>query len=519
MQPDKSETRLRSLMEQSKTIDMMSESEKTKYLANLIDLSLDTGDKSGIELGIKLAVASIETSQDSKNVALLHYFASNAYDWLSRAKQSIGQSNHFNWIQNRQECEILHLRKALICQGFNELHIQYRCSIYINLATALSTIGRSVEGLRYLWRSIGLLPEYGMAVGNVGSHLLLLSKYMPTDAYQTIYLNTALQYLEQALMSGKGLTQEAIGDFQHKQKFISKVLGNKRIDLKDIDRRVSKSDRSKPETDYRTWASKEVLFLCPINDLFPLGSNGHDCLHLPNVVRPIHERPHLHGIVNQLIQEFVSIRFQVYEGIYSSKVHFSDQDVNLINIPDFSPYSLSLERLRGSFRVLFSLFDKIAFFMNLYFELGIPDHKVTFGSIWYKSRGKIREEFLTRQSNRPLQGLFWLSKDLSGNDKRFLEPEADEMRVIRNHLEHKYLKIIEWEAHELVPEFPDPLEDKVAHKISRARFIDKTVHLLRLVRNALVYLLFAVEYEEKSKRGNGNIVSIPVSRFDDDWKR
>jgi len=517
--PRESVTRLQSLMVQEDAFGSKSDAEKSKFLAELIDLSLDIGNRQGIELGVRLAESTIEAIQDSAIVALLHYFAANGYDWLSRDKRSEEQSNQFDWIHDEREREILHLRKAIICPDFDKLHIQHRCSIYVNLANALSTIGRSVEGLILLRKSIELLPAYGMAVGNLGSHLLLLSDYMPTDKYRVLYLHAACQHIEQALAEKKGLTQEAISDFERKHQRLVRLLGEERVDLQELAQRVSNSSQSDQEVDYRRWVSKETLFLCPINDLIPLGTNGHDCLHLPTITRPIGEGPHLHGIVNQLIQEFVSIRFQVYEGINARDVHFSDKKVHLISMTDFASYSLSLERLRVAFRVLFSLFDKIAFFMNLYFDLKVPYEKVSFGKIWYDANSEIHEGFQARQNNRPLQGLFWLSKDLAGNDDRYLEPEADKLRAIRNYLEHKYLKVIEWEEFNQEPDFDDPLKDSVALKVSRRHFVDKTVHLLRLARSALIYLLLAVEFEEKSKQNGENTISIPVSRYDDEWKR
>lgn len=523
MKQEGNKSDLQSLIEQRITFDSMTEGQKTKYLAKLIDCSIDQANKKGIELGIALAEAAINSVQDLVTIALLHYYAANAYAWLSRAKMLTNKIKYDDWTQGEKENEILHLRKAILGNGFGLLPIQYRCSILTNLANSLSTIGRSIEGLKLLRRTVSLLPEYGMSVGNVGSHLLLLSNYMPTDAYRTLYLNAALPLLEQALTTGKGLTRYAREDFDRKRDFILNVLGSNRIDLASLDLGKPNRRKTKREADYRYWVSKETLFLCPINDIFPLQNGGHDCLHLPDIIHPIHEGPHLHGIANQLIQEYVSIRYQVYEGIHERNVHFSDRKVNLINTLDYSSYSLALERLRGAFRVMYSLFDKIAFFLNLYFNLGMKEHDVDFGKIWFKYKNTLREEFVQRIDNKPLQGLFWLSKDLFGRDNRYLEPEADEIKKIRNYVEHKYLKILEYGEPDIQIEndsdFTNPFEDKIAFKISRDRFVEKTKYLLSLARSALIYLILAVEYEERGKRDDYNIVSIPMSGYDENWKR
>lgn len=74
----------------------------------------------------------------------------------------------------------------------------------------------SVEGLILLRKSIEVLLAYGMAIGNLGSHLRLLSDYMPNDKYRILFLHAARQHIEQALAEKNGLTQEAISDFERK---------------------------------------------------------------------------------------------------------------------------------------------------------------------------------------------------------------------------------------------------------------------------------------------------------------
>jgi len=45
-------------------------------------------------------------------------------------------------------------------------------------------------------------------------------------------------------------------------------------------------------------------------------------------------------------------------------------------------------------------------------------------------------------SNWPLRGLFWLARDFYDKDTfATIEPDAPELKAIRDHLEHKYLKV------------------------------------------------------------------------------
>jgi hypothetical protein len=149
---------------------------------------------------------------------------------------------------------------------------------------------------------------------------------------------------------------------------------------------------------------------------------------------------------------------------------------------------------------------------------------VSFKTFWYKGqeRGKgLRAEF-TKRPNWPLRGLFWLSKDLyepAPGFREAVEPDAEQLAEIRNHLEHKYLKI-----HDMLVgrvELPDPLADSLAFSMGRHDFEAKALRLLKMARAALIYLSLGVHGEERRKaagRGEKSIVPMFLDRWEDDWK-
>jgi hypothetical protein len=242
---------------------------------------------------------------------------------------------------------------------------------------------------------------------------------------------------------------------------------------------------------------------------------------LPPIVRPIAERSlHLQGLINQIKQEFASCRYIFFEGISSSKVHFSDRRVSLYNTNDYPSYSLAVEKIKIAFRLAYSILDKIAYFLNDYLDLKMPEKQVSFRSVWLESKRKskaLRTEFNNRE-NWSLRGLFWLSKDLYEETiKSSIEPEAQELLEIRNHLEHKYLKV-----HEFGPlDSPHP-EDTLAYSIGRFELTEKTLKMLKLARSAIVYLILAVHSEEsarsKSRKNSDDVLNIYIDTWDDSWK-
>jgi hypothetical protein len=117
---------------------------------------------------------------------------------------------------------------------------------------------------------------------------------------------------------------------------------------------------------------------------------------------------------------------------------------------DCVTYSMAVEYLKIAFRCSYSLFDKIAYFVNAYWSIELPERSVNFWRLWFdvddgkaKSSLNVRTRFEASR-NWPLRGLFSLSRDLDAPDLQVVaQPDAKELADIRNHLEHKHLKLVE----------------------------------------------------------------------------
>lgn len=249
---------------------------------------------------------------------------------------------------------------------------------------------------------------------------------------------------------------------------------------------------------------------------------------LPSITVPLDsasfQPPPIIGFYNQLKQEYVSARFLLFESLQSVDTHYSDEDVLLYNTLDYPSYGLSTEKLRLVYRMAYSLFDKMAFGINRYFELGHNDNTVSFRAVWYmprKEKKKIIHSALKNRENWPLRGLFWLAKDFYEDEfKSSTEPDAAQIAIIRNHLEHKFLKIHSDLAGDVayIPAQPSDW----AHHISRDEFEAKTLRLLQLARAALIYLSAAIYHEEQKRaheRGDTFAPPMSLGHWDDEWKR
>lgn len=506
-------------------VDNMSElstDEALEIAGQLIDLSLELHKTSGLEKAFTFLENIRSRPLNSLQEATLHYFWGNAWSNI-RCVSKTDTNPLWNWKQDELEQEISHLRRALQVDDPQELPKQLLCRILTNLGNLLNHVGRFVDAIEYWNRALTLLPDFSMAQANRGLGLCHYASviYERHDAIR--FVKQAKRDLEKALNS-QSMHQAARATFERYLQWAIET-DNKNDSEKHVFAHLDTFGKTDEETKYRKWVAKNHLFLNFLNDIQIDADVAQDNLMLPSIVQPIGEGPHYHGLFNQLKQEFVSARYLYYEGVTSEDTHFSDNAVKLYNTLDYPSYSLAVEKIKIAFRVAYSIFDKVAFFLNSYLKLGIKERQVSFRTCWYQKQNSekgLRKEFTDRQ-NWPLRGLFWLSKDLFEDSIGFrdtIEPDAQEFSTIRNHLEHKYLKVHEFGAPKKITDL-SYFYDDLAYSVGRYELADKTIRVLKLIRATLIYLSLAVYYEEGIRSNSRNLEKIPnmeMTLFEDDWK-
>ncbi len=515
------------LLISQETVVNLNNDEALDRISHLIDLSFDLQKVKGLKHALKLSESLEKRKLSDEQFVLLHYFLGNAWDSIRRLQRGDSEKS-WEWEQKEIEKGVIHYRKALRGSNSRDFPKIRECQILTNLGNLMDNIGRFVEAIDYWDRVLDINPAFGMALGNKGYALFYYAKALYDDSHVKIFLKYAYQYLISALkLQLEGNAEDAFNMIRMQiESKLSKEFLHKEIEMHSFS-----LGNSEQEIQYRQWCLNNRLFLNPINDIGPYPFGARDVLTTPDIVVSIDEGPYYPGFFNQMKQEYVSARYLYYEGINSEKVHFSDRDVLLFNTLDYPTYSLSVEKVKNAFRTNYSLLDKIAYFMNGYLNLSIPKKKVSFRSLWYMSQQRdkgIRKDFQQRE-NWPLRGLFWLSKDLLEDKDDFrdsIAPDAQELSKIRNHLEHKYLKLHD-------EDWSGPLSNKnnefsgitdtLAHSLYRRDFEAKTLKLIKMARAALIYLSLAIHSEERQraneKSSNKFIMKMPLDIWEDEWKR
>ncbi|KAA0254724.1 MAG: hypothetical protein EDX89_08495 [Acidobacteria bacterium] len=341
-----------------------------------------------------------------------------------------------------------------------------------------------------------------MARGNRALGLKTYAAHLYNDCHKALLLKTAHDELTRALNDDiepharNGFTQalDEIKDTLHPEYLASTTTPD------DTPHGTTTNEQT-----YRHRLLRARLFLNPLNDLGPHPNAAQDTLTTPPIIVTPGTGPTHQGAMNQLKQEYIAARYFYDQGTQQrTQPHYADKDVTLTDTLDYPAYGIRLEYLRAAFRLAYSLLDKTAYFLNDYLNLGIREDRVNFRTLWYlnnEQRRGLRHD-LERRENLPLRALYWLAKDLAPHEHAIgtLNPDAQHLALIRNHLEHKFLKL-----HTEGFQGPTPthatgdLADTLPLHLHAHTFQNKCLQLLRLTRAAIIYLSLSIHREERER--------------------
>lgn len=496
---------------------------KVDLLGELIDSSYFFKKKEGMLKAIKIFKELQSSKIPPDQYTRLFYYGGNAYSDLDTFLNK-GKSSIWNWDRELIEKEIISYRLALKEKYLINVEDNLKCQIYTNLGNLFSDIGRVIEAQNCWRKALKINSKFPMALCNKGKGFFEYSKMLYDRNHRNIFLKLAYKLIKPGLKGD--LAPDARNHFQEIIDFICKISPSHYL-RGDFKFKEYSLGRSKKEKYYRKWCLQNCLFLNPLNEIGNYTAFAHDIISTPpmkisdkNDLCPIYQ-----GFFSHIKQEFNTARYLLYLGLNDLGDKFLNKGLHLVDTLDYPEYGVNIEFTKIAFRLFYSIFDKIAFFINEYYDLRIPKDKVTLKKIWgtfdkTQNRLVIRKEFKERE-NLALRGLYWLSKDIfyeSGHYRESLEPEAKKIAEIRNHLEHKYLKI-----HYIFTEnSPKKIEsnffDSLSFSIQRLDFESKTMKLAKLAREAIIYSLLSIHINEKVDRKklkeDEMIIDMPIFEYE-----
>lgn len=465
-------------------------------------------------------------SHSDYSYAPVHYSLGTAYgDLIMHGNQSTDDDT--------KEKILYHYREALSLLSADELNKEiYRpyinglkLPLLTNYANMLSKCGRKIAAIRCYRQALKINPAFKMALGNIGVALLHYSMLIH-DNGQKDYLNHfAYNYIKSAVEdNSEEVSPNAAEYFKNRlniytseyiENFLEQELPIDRYDLGSLQ-----------EMQYRRWCLKNHLFLNPLNDL-PLEHScfAADTLQLPGIITPISQKdiPIYFGMFNQIKQEYIYARYLCYKfQSATEKTHYADKETYLVNLYDYPQYSIRIEDGKTAFRLLYSLFDKVSFFANCYWNLGIKEHDVSFQSIWRKRSGgknKYQHKSLDTENNISIEAIKWIYKDFNINFGDSKKPESKKLRVLRHSLEHKYVKVHSSMLYDVHAPYVD---DEGTYHISEDTLLQYTMELMCMIRELIIDLSMAIHIEEANRKrkdeGSHMVGDLTLYEYEDEWK-
>jgi hypothetical protein len=510
-----------------RSITKMSDAQALAYIGELIDDAFGASFERGAKRALYLLDALSKRELVDTDGALVEYFRANA--WAARSHIA-NVRRSWAWEARERQEELLALSRAANHPGFASLDKVRRCQILTNHANLLNTAGRSIDAIAGWDAALNIIPSFAMARGNRGYGLKGYAGLVVDDRERAILALHAYDGLR-STMADDALydsvdPRAAVAFFADEA---TKIAGAIKVDAVRAMQHLGHGDegRSKTERAYRRWCLEHRLFLCPLNDLGPHLAAATDDLMLPPLTEGLSDRPDGHlpppiiGFFSQMKQEYASARFTLFEGMNSTRIHFSDRGVALTDTLDYPLYSLASERVRTAFRIAYSLLDKVAFLVDRYWVLGKVLDRISFKNVWMvENKARLLPQFAKRD-NLPLRGLFWLSKELFDDQlKQTTSADARELHAIRNALEHTYLRVSEGWAKPFA--IGGTSSNSFGIAIGSDELEAKAIRVMQMARSALFYVSFAIGVEERKKRqaNPGQLLgSMPLHGLDDRRKR
>jgi hypothetical protein len=467
--------------------------------ALLIDIGVALGNEEMTKEGAELLQKDFEAIvHDGRNAPNAYYNRANGYYALFRFKK---RSDSFVVCFRKTELDQAkgYYRKALEYDLQNPM---LASQILVNLGNCFDHLGRVIEAVECYEEALKLKPEHGMALGNKGIALFYYARL--TGGHQGTFLMEANSLLSQALKVG--VPPEAVNVFRKYMETIRKQFPDQKV----LDKPAKYPGcrvkaKSKFERFLVEFCLKNKLYLNICNFCQKCNLAIGDPIHIQKMIVPMNKEGQkdlmeddsfmrLSGYLNQIKQDYITARFLLVLSRYSGlNLNFVDKRVKIRNTLDYSMHNIYIELVKASFGNFYDILDKIACFINEYLELGMSKTEVHFQRVWYDKKTKTIYKKIVDTKNFSLNALFDVHRDFDEKDGPYKR-----LRSIRNALTHRFINIRMFQQ----------LEDE--ENMTEDTLVSRTLELARLVRSAIIYLLYFVQSEESKKEAKTKGILAPM---------
>lgn len=430
-----------------------------------IEITADDLILSNNKVGLIEFVSELESKKHLLEPGLIqaryYYALANCYSTIHRYIES-------NWFSEDLNKAVINYRRALYSMDdvdiYSSEYKYLRACIETNLGNWLSSQGRLFCCIPY-WDSAIELSNNPVAIISKANNQLFIAQSIYDDGHIPIHYLKAYELICIGLESKESLDEEHKAFYSDEGKgLIFKNWFETQFSLSEFDcyDEIKNSVFSKKHDDYLRWCANKRLFLNDLNDVDTKDLVCQDILTVPNITQKINtllmecEELIYHGGFEEIKNDYCYARYLFFcaHGVPNDQEHFLNATYPHIDDRSYAINNLKSNHYKSAFRILYSIFDKIAYFMNSFFDLHYDRDKVSFHGVFgkYNPRdGTIKpHEKLVNSDNYFIHALFYILKDIREpkievNSRRprvdSLDPDSYELYRIRNAIEHRSIKI------------------------------------------------------------------------------
>lgn len=398
---------------------------------------------------------------------------SQFYYMVGNCLQEIYSYRELDWFSDELSQAVIFYRKALYAlqriKKLTYMELILKGSIETNLGNSLSSQGRTFCCIPF-WDNAYKSTRNPVSIISKANNELFIAGNLYDHGHTEYHQYIAYKLVLLGLNTIDELYPEHKVAYEEGSDLINfKIWFESHYKAQDFEyfNEFAEAFETNKQKNYLEWCGDNRLFLNDLNDVCTSQVVYQDIITLPSISAEItaslslDEELVYHGNFDEIKNDYCYARYLTFiaQNIPNEQAHIFNMTYPHVNDMSYSITNIKTNHYKSAFRTLYSIFDKIAYFINRFFDLNDigKDHRISFDSIFkelnsnkkWKPNDKIRNS-----KNYFIHALFYILKDLRDVKDTtpvslWLDPDAKSFSDIRNAIEHRSLKIVDNFGHEL----------------------------------------------------------------------
>lgn len=345
-----------------------------------------------------------------------------------------------------------------------------RSMIETNLANRLSSQGRALCCIPHYDKAISIDNNL-VAIIAKASNEIFLGHSLYDNGHSEYHYYVAYKLVREGIENIDQLYPEQRTSLEEGGKLFNfKIWFEELFEVSNFDyfQEYTEKTKLKKQRCYLEWCASKRLFLNDLNDACEYPITYQDVFGLPSFIRSLNssltmsEELSSHGNYDELKNDYCYARYLIFssKNIPDDTPHMFNSTYQHVEDMTYSINNLKVAQYKSAFRIVYSIFDKVAYLISRFFDLNDLKHdkKISIDNLFRDFTGNNNKwkphKKLKDSDNHFIHALFYILKDIrkvgdSDSATKWLDPNAVAFAEIRNAMEHRSLKIVDDFGYEL----------------------------------------------------------------------